>query len=76
LIASALPVLAIFDRIIIRSVELESQLAKCVLPIFLISMCTRKKKAPEWLHKAIAIFFLAPLIVIIAIERNVWLIGN
>jgi hypothetical protein len=69
LFASALRVLAIFDGIIIRSVELESQLAKCILPIFLISICTRKKKAPEWLHKAIAIFFLAPLIVTIATER-------
>jgi hypothetical protein len=79
---ATLPILAILNDLFVRGTEvaprlpLGPELTKLILPIFLISMCIRKKESPEWVHKLIALAFLGILVTSIIIEWNVWLIVN
>jgi hypothetical protein len=74
LFSIGLAVLAVLDSLLIRGDSLQSQLLKLVVP-FIFSVLYFKK-SPEWVHKLVSIGFLLLMIVTIAIEWNVWLIGN
>jgi hypothetical protein len=73
---SVLPILSIGDAIIVRGMDVQSQLVKFLLPAFLLFLCIRKKQSREWVHQIIALTFFAILLITIIIEWNEWLLEN
>ena len=73
LFAIGLALLGILDSLLIRGDSLLSQLLKMVMPM--VFSVLYFKQAPEWVHKLVSIAFLALLVITIAVEWNVWLIG-
>lgn len=76
LFGASLPILAILDGVLIRGIDLPSQLIKFLFPVLLLYICIRKKKTAEWIHQAIVLVFFAILVTTIAIQWNEWLITN
>ena len=71
----ALILLAILDGVFIRSRSILDESLKLVLLLLMLFFISRKSLA-ELAHKIIATVFLFLLLLSIAVEWNVWLIGN
>ena len=71
----ALLLLAILDGVFIRSRSILDESLKLVLLLLMLFFISRKSLA-ELAHKIIATVFLLLLLLSIAVEWNVWLIGN
>lgn len=71
----ALILLAILDGVFIRNRSILDESLKLILLLLMLFFISRKSLA-ELAHKIIATVFLLLLLLSIAIEWNVWLIGN
>ncbi len=76
LFGSVLPILSIFDALLVRDMWIDTQWLKLFFPALLLIMCIRRKPAAEWVHQFIALAFFTILVVTIIIEWNNWTLSN
>lgn len=65
--------LAMLGELFIRNGDLTNKWIKVALPVLMVALITQRM-LPKWVHKFVAILFLLPLTLSIAVEWNVWLI--
>ncbi len=73
---SVLPLLSILDAVLVRGIEIETQVAKLVLPIILLIVASRKKPFAEWVHQLISVAMFAILTVTIIVEWKEWILSS
>jgi hypothetical protein len=73
---SLLPLLSILDAVLVREIEIETQLVKLLLPTILLVVAIRKKPYAEWVHQLISLVFFAILTITIIIEWNNWILST
>jgi hypothetical protein len=73
---SLLPLLSILDAILVREIEIETQLVKLLLPTLLLIVAIRKKPFAERVHQFISVAFFAILTITIIVEWNNWILSN
>lgn len=73
---SVLPLLSILDAVLVREIEIETQLVKLFIPMLLLIAAIRKKPFAEWVHQLISVAMFAILTITIIVEWNNWILSN